>query len=301
MTFIKYGGVIMKKMSLGYILFIILIVTSIVFTGCSGRKASESAPAAEPSAAEVTATDNATAGAMPPSTQTSAQASNRKLIVKLFMEMRVDNIEKSVLDAEAMAATAGGYTRESYQNELSGQITIMIPAGQVDTFATSLRSLGKIINSNRKSEDVTDSYFDTQIRIKNLETEIETMRNLLQKPGWKVSEILEIEREIRRLTDELESLKGYITNLDRQITYSEVRISFEKSQITIDSTNQDGFGYKLKLALKSGVNLLVNILTAILSFIAFMLPISPFVVIAYFVFRKPVRRFYDKGQREPKQ
>jgi hypothetical protein len=300
MTFIKYGGVIMKKMSLGYILFIILIVTSIVFTGCSSKKASESA-LAEPSAAEVTATDNATAGAMPPSTQTSAQASNRKLIVKLFMEMRVDNIEKSVLDAEAMAATAGGYTRESYQNELSGQITIMIPAGQVDTFATSLRSLGKIINSNRKSEDVTDSYFDTQIRIKNLETEIETMRNLLQKPGWKVSEILEIEREIRRLTDELESLKGYITNLDRQVTYSEVRISFEKSQIAIDSTNQDGFGYKLKLALKSGINLLVNTLTAILSFIAFTLPISPFAVIAYFVLRKPVRRFYDKGKQEPKQ
>ncbi|NLK35533.1 MAG: DUF4349 domain-containing protein, partial [Gracilibacteraceae bacterium] len=41
---------------------------------------------------------------------------------------------------------------------------------------------------------MTDSYFDTQIRIKNLEAEIETMRNLLQKPGWKVSEILEIER-----------------------------------------------------------------------------------------------------------
>jgi hypothetical protein len=288
----------MKKRSLRFILFIMLIVTSIMVTSCSSKTASES-PTAEPSKADSTEVEKGTAGAMP--TSPSTQSSNRKLIVKLNMEMRVDNIEKSMLDAEAMAATVGGYTRESNQNELSGQLTIMIPAGHVDTFTASLRSLGKVINSNRKTEDVTDSYFDTQIRIKNLETEIETMRNLLQKPGWKVSEILEIEREIRRLTDELESLKGYITNLDRQISYSEVQISFEKSQIAIDSTNQDGLGYKLKLALKSGINLLVNIVTAILSIIAFILPISPFAIIAYFILGKPIHRFYKKGRQEPKQ
>jgi hypothetical protein len=288
----------MKKKSLGSILFIMFIITSILFTGCSSKTASESAPA-EPPRSENTSMDKAPAGTMP--TLTSTQDSNRKLILKLFMELRVENIEKSILDAEAMTAAAGGYIRESYQNELSGQLTIMIPAGHMDSYTTSLRSLGKVINSNRKTEDVTDSYFDTQIRIKNLEAEIEIMRSLLQKPGWKVSEILEIESEIRRLTDELETLKGYITNLDRQITYSEVQINFQKSQINITSNSQDGLGYKLKLALKSGVDVLINIATAILSFIAFILPISPFAIIAYFIFRKPIRRFYKKDHHEPKQ
>ena len=288
----------MKKRFLVSILFIILIFTSIIFTGCSSKAANEAAPAAEPSKADISAEEKGEVGAAP--TSTSTQVPNRKLIVKLLMEMRVDDIEKSILDAEAMAATVGGYTRESYQNELSGQLTLMIPAGYVDTFTTSLRSLGKIINSNRKTEDVTDSYFDTQIRIKNLEAEIETMRSLLKKPGWKVSEILEIEREIRRLTDELESLKGYITNLDRQISYSEVRISFGKSQIAIDSSNQDGLEYKLKLSLKSGINLLVSIATGILSLIAFILPISPFAIIGYFILRKPIRRFYKKDRQDLK-
>jgi len=287
----------MKKRSLGLILFIILIVISIMFSGCSSRTANESAPAESPKA-DYAAEEQGTAGTAPATT--SAQTPNRKLIVKLSMDMRVDDIEKSILDAEEMATTAGGYTRESYQNESSGQLTIMIPAGKVDSFVTSLRSLGKIINSNRKTEDVTDSYFDTQIRIKNLETEIETMRNLLQKPGWKVSEILEIEREIRRLTDELETLKGHITNLDRQITYSEIRISFEKSQISIDSASQDSLGYKLQLALKSGIDLLINIVISLLSFIAFILPISPFIAIAYFLLRKPLRNLKRKDKQEPK-
>jgi hypothetical protein len=290
----------MKKRSLVHILFIILIVISFAFTGCSSGKAASEAPQAAPSQApmEDSKMPDIVAPGAPP---TTAQTPNRKLIVKLFMAMRVDSIEKSILDAEAMAATAGGYTSDSSQNELSGQITMMIPAGQVDTFAASLRSLGKITSSNRRAEDVTNNYFDTQIRIKNLEAQIETMRNLLQKPGWKVSEILEIEREIRRLTDELESLKGYITNLDRQITYSEVHINFEKSQIAIDSTSEDSLGYKLKLALKSGANVLVNITTAILSFVAFMLPIAPFAVVGYFLLRKPIRRFYEKGKQEPKE
>ena len=291
-------GDIMKKRSLGLILFTILIIASIISAGCSGKAANESAPA-EPSRADYAAGEQKPAATMP--SPAPSQMPDRKLIVMLSLDMRVDNIEKSMLDAETMAAASGGYTRESFQNEFSGQLTVMIPAGKADTFVSSLRSLGKIINSNKKTEDVTDSYFDTQIRIKNLEAEIETMRNLLQKPGWKVSEILEIEREIRRLTDELESLKGYITNLDRQITYSEVRIRFEKSQISIDSASQDSLGYKLQLALKRGIDLLINIVISLLSLIAFILPISPFIAAAYFLFRKPLRRFKKKDKQEPGQ
>lgn len=287
----------MRKRSLGSIFLIILIVASIMLTGCSRRSASEAAPA-EPQQAKLTAEDNTSAGSMPESA--SAQTPDRKLIVKLKMQIRVDDIEKSILDAEAMATAAGGYTRESYRNESSGQLTIMVPAGNVDSFTESLKNLGKITNSSRRTEDVTDSYFDTQIRIKNLEVEIETLHNLLQKQGWKVSEILEIEREIRRLTDELESLKGYITNLDRQISYSEIQIRFEKSQIAVDAASQDGLGYELMLALRSGMKLLVNIITGILRFIAFILPVSPFVLIAYFLLRKPLRRFNKKGKDDLK-
>jgi hypothetical protein len=288
----------MKRRNLGLILLVILIVSSVMLNGCSSKTSNSPAPSSQP-IADFTAAEEVKTSAAP--TSASAPTLNRKLIVRLFMQMRVDNIEKSILDAEAMAATVGGYTRESNQNESSGQLTIMIPAGHTDTFTASLKSLGKVINSNRNTEDVTDSYFDTQIRIKNLDVEIETMRNLLQKPGWKVSEILDIEREIRRLTDEIESLKGFITNLDRQTTFSEVRVNFEKSQIAVDSTNQDGLGYKLKLSLKSGVDLLVNIATVILTVVTFILPIAPFAIIAYFIFRKPVRRFFNKGQQEPKQ
>jgi hypothetical protein len=111
----------MKKRSLGYILFIVLIAASIILTGCSRKTANEPAPAA-PSKADFTAAENEAASPVPASTST--QASTRKLIVKLSMEMRVDNIEKGILDAEAMAAAAGGYTRESYQNEFQANLRL---------------------------------------------------------------------------------------------------------------------------------------------------------------------------------
>lgn len=288
----------MKKRSFRYLLLISFIIISVMLTSCSSKNATEYSPAPQ-SNPDFTVAENEAAGVMP--TTTSTQTTNRKLIVKIFMEMRVDNIDKSILDVEAKSAAVGGYTREAHQNENSGRLIIMIPAEQLDTFTTSLKSLGKVINSTRNSEDVTDSYFDTQIRIKNLEAEIETMRNLLQKQGWKVSEILEIEREIRRLTDELESLKGYLTNLDRQITYSEVQIRFEKSQIALDNANQSDLGYKLKLALRNGLNLLESMITSILSLIAFILPITPFIAIAYFILRKPIRRITKKNQQDSKK
>lgn len=290
----------MKKRSLGVILLVILIIVSMLFTGCSSKRDSaQSAPAPQVKGEYKGAENNGAEGQMQDSA--AQQIPNRKLIVKLFMQMRVDDIEKSINDVGAMAVTSGGYIRESNQSEDYGQLTVMIPAGNVDSFAQNLKKLGKIINSNRNTEDVTDSYFDTQVRIKNLETEIETMRNLLQKQGWKVSEILEIEREIRRLTDELETLKGYITNLDRQVTYSEVRISFEQSQIAMDTSNRDSLGYKLQLALKSGVKLLVNIITGLLTVLTFLLPVVPIIVIAYFITLFARSRYKKRNHQTPEQ
>ena len=59
-------GDIMKKRSLGLILFTILIIASIMSAGCSGRAANESAPA-EPSPAEYAAGEQKSAGTMPAS------------------------------------------------------------------------------------------------------------------------------------------------------------------------------------------------------------------------------------------
>lgn len=294
----------MKKGCLLSIILAVLLILSIIFTGCSAKRDSaqpapaQSAPSQAPRGDYKGAENGAPA---PTQTSTTAQTPNRKLIVRLNMQMRVDDIEKSINSVGTMALASGGYIRTSNQNEDSGQLTVMIPAGNVDSFTNSIKNLGKIINSNRNTEDVTDSYFDTQVRIKNLETEIATMRNLLQKQGWKVSEILEIEREIRRLTDELESLKGYITNLDRQVTYSEVNINFEKSQIAIDTSDKDSLGYKLQLALKDGVNVLENLVTAILAMLAFLLPLLPVIIVIYIIVIVVRRRYIKKEKNEPKQ
>ncbi len=283
----------MKKRSLIYLFIAIITAVSIMFTGCSGKATNDSSPAMpQESIAEEGRGISGAAPAVP-----GAAAPDRKLIVRLYMELRVDNIEKGIGDAEKMAASVGGYTRESYQREASGQLTLMIPADRVAEFTEGLKGLGKVINSNRKTEDVTDSYFDTQVRIRNLEAELETLRGLLQKPGWKVSEILEIEREIRRLTDELETLKGYLTNLDRQISYSEVQISFSQNQAVIDNKSRDSLGYKLTLSLKDGTDFMIGAVTAILSLIVFLLPVSPIIAILYFVFRKPLSRFKRKSKK----
>jgi len=286
-----------KNRSLLFVLIAAIVTVSVIFTGCSSKAAHDNSSIAPQEG--IMTEESESPGAAP--AVPGASVPDRKLIVRLYMELRVDNIEKGIGDAEKMAASVGGYARESYQTEASGQLTLMIPAERVEEFTAGLKGLGKVINSNRKTEDVTDSYFDTQVRIKNLEAELETLRGLLQKPGWKVSEILEIEREIRRLTDELETLKGYLTNLDRRISYSEVRISFAQNQAVKDNESSDSLGYKLTLSLKEGTDFMIGTATAILSLAVFLLPVSPIIAILYFIFRKPLRRLKRKGKEAPKQ
>jgi hypothetical protein len=89
--------------------------------------------------------------------------------------------------------------------------------------------------------------------------------------------------------------------VDRQVTYSEIRISFEKSQIAIDNSDKDSLGYKLQLALKSGIDLLKSLVTGILATLAFLLPLLPIAVIVYLIIRYISRRFSKKGDKELKQ
>ena len=266
-------------------LILMAVLLAVVFGACSAKTARDNAAAAPQTV------ENQKAAATKP------EDANRKIIVNANAALRVESLSAGMDALDSLTKELGGYTRDSYLDEDSGRLSSMIPADNLDIFLGRLDKLGKVVNKSKTSQDVTDTYFDTQTRIKNLEAEIETMRKLLQKEGWKVSDLLEIEREIRRLTDELELLKGQMTNLDRSIKYSQVDINLILAGTSVQTGSSDDFGYRIKTSFKSGIGFLTAMLAALASFAAFMLPLLPIGLILYIIWRKLIKPYLEKKKR----
>ncbi len=266
----------------------------LIATMAACAKKAETPMATSPEMASDMATmENKAAGGAP------AQSS-RKLIFNANATIRVKDIQEAVVAAEKNALDIGGYVRNSFVNEYHGRVTLMIPAGDFDAFLGKLDAYGKVLHKEKGTQDVTELYFDTEIRIKNLEAELETLRGLLRREGWKVSELLEIEREIRRLTDELELLKGQLTGLDRRVEFSQLDIEFAAEQTRVELDDRDSFIYQIKVAFNYGIEALMRLITIAVSIVVFLVPLLPVAIVIYILVRfviKPIARRTKKNQQ----
>ncbi len=78
-----------------------------------------------------------------------------------------------------------------------------------------------------RGEDVTEEYLDLRIRLDNLEKARLRYLDLLNK-AQNVGETLAVEKELERITMEIERLKGRIGYLERVVRFSTIQVVFER-------------------------------------------------------------------------
>ena len=91
-----------------------------------------------------------------------------------------------------------------------------------------------MLHRDIQAQDVTDEFVDTEIRIKNARAMQVRLKVLLEKAN--VKEALEIEKEMRRVTEEIELLEGKLKLLKDKIAFSTITVAFEARGSTIQTT-----------------------------------------------------------------
>jgi len=156
-------------------------------------------------------------------------------------------------------------------NSLYRTITIRIPNANFDAF---LADVGKgVAYFDRKeisAKDVTAEFIDIKARLKAKKTLEERYLQLLTK-ATKVSEILEIEKELSTIREEIEAKEGQLKYLQNRVSLSTVTIEFYKKVANADNATVS-YGTKMWNATKSGWN-------GISSFFIGLLHIWPFILI----------------------
>lgn len=109
-------------------------------------------------------------------------------------------------------------------------ITIRVPA---ESFKEALDGVGKLgdeLHRDVSAQDVTDEFADLKLRLRNAEVVRERLEVLLERAS-KVEEALAVERELERVTRDIETIKGRLALLGELLRFSTITVNFEAVQV----------------------------------------------------------------------
>ncbi|HEY2711570.1 MAG TPA: DUF4349 domain-containing protein [Chthoniobacterales bacterium] len=166
----------------------------------------------------------------------SAATDQRKVVRSARVELEVASFNDSLQQIVDLAKANGGYvatsnSQKQANGKLQGEIVVKVLPDKLDAFLLSIRSLGELKNQSLGSEDVTKSYFDTEARLKNARVMEQRLLDMLKTKTGKVSDLLQVEKELARVREEIERMQGELKYWDAQVQLATVTVSLAEKNL----------------------------------------------------------------------
>jgi hypothetical protein len=164
---------------------------------------------------------------------------DRKLIKTGQMQLEVLDYDKVIDSITHQVNMLGGYIENSYAGSYSdyyrgeeqelkeGYIVIRIPHESFEDAFREVAGLGDVKSKNQKTDDITNVYRDTVNEVKNLEVREAALREIMNK-AENVTEIIEVERELSRVRNDINQLTGNLQAWDRLVSLSSITINIRQ-------------------------------------------------------------------------
>lgn len=143
------------------------------------------------------------------------------IVYTATLTMAVYQVQPNLTAVERIAKEKGGFLAIRGDN----RITVRVPRERFEDALAAIEKVGDVLHRDVTAEDVTDQYTDLEIRIKNARAMQTRLKQLLEKAA--VKEALDIEKELARVTEELELMEGKLKLLKDKIAYSTITVVFE--------------------------------------------------------------------------
>ena len=173
----------------------------------------------------------------PSSAETApAEVANRKLIRNATVELEVVSFDDAVQRITVFANEERGYvattnSQKQANGKLRGQVIVKVLPENLDRFLQKIRGLGDLKNQNLGTEDVTKAYFDTDARLKNARVMEQRLIEMLQTKTGKVADLLQVEKELGRVREDIEKMQGELKYWDSQVRFATVTISLAEKDM----------------------------------------------------------------------
>jgi hypothetical protein len=175
------------------------------------------------------------------------------LIYTARLTMAVFEVDKSLAGVETLAREMGGFLARRSDRE----IVIRVPTAKFFDVLKKLDGMGDMLHKDVQVEDVTEQYLDISLRLKNAREVRDRIAALLASAKT-VEDSLKVERELERLSAEIEHMEGRLKYLRDRAAYSTITISFQPMQVE-DLQRQKVFRLPFNWLSEMGLGRLLNL------------------------------------------
>jgi len=206
-----------------------------------------------------------------------------------------EGFERVYTVARAERATVVGTTRDVAEQGYSyGSVTVKVHPSKFDDVMRALREVGRLLEENSTTEDVTQEYTDLQARLDNAEATRARYLEILATRAGTVRDVLEVEREIERVTENVERLKGQMRYLDSRIGLSTITVHLEEPHAAVPTV------YNLGKAIKKALRVAARICIFLIQAVIVLLPFVAILVVLGLIIRLIVW-YLQRRKRKVKQ
>lgn len=156
-------------------------------------------------------------------TTSDSETIERKILFSTNLSLAVEIPDTANFLIEQIAKKYHGYV-----NEIGTYKTIIrVKSKHFEDAISEISALGKVQHKNMTGEDVTEEYLDYQIRLENAEKARQRYLELLKK-AENVEATLKVEKELERLNEIIDLLKGRMNRIEHLSEFSTITIHLKE-------------------------------------------------------------------------
>lgn len=294
------------------ILFVFLIIPLLFVFSCEKMEPSYLGGEIEDEAGmDIAIKTKETGELIPPPAPSSGESSTpeidlktRKIIKSAELELKVDDFLETFGAVQDIVESEGGFiadssTYKSEQDTMSGDVTIRIHPDRFVSLIDKIKELGELEYQRISGEDITQEYYDLEARLKSKEEMEKRLIELLAKQTRSVKDLLEVERELGRVREEIESMKGTLRYYDNLVGLSTVRLNmYEPEPLALSASRIFG---PIKEALRDSLVILSESLAAMIYFLMVVIPWAILGICLFYIIRAIVRKNRKKKEKIKKK
>jgi hypothetical protein len=163
---------------------------------------------------------------------------SRKLIRTAQVALEVSSYEEAANEIARLAESQGGYLADAQaargaRDHRRGTLVVRVPAERFAAAYAALKALGKVETETVSTQDVTKAYADLETRLRVKRDAEGRLREILRTRTARLSDVLEAERELTRLTEEIEQIEGERRYYDQQVALSTISAALHEPEAAI--------------------------------------------------------------------
>lgn len=182
---------------------------------------------------------------------------DQKIIRTGTMNLETTDFETAARALEALAGSLGGYLESSTVGSGGrgyrwADYTVRVPSAQFQSFLNQAGGLAHVTWQNTDLQNITETYYDTEGRLKTQQIKLERLQKLLAQ-AENMEDIITIESAISEAEWAIEDLSGTLRHYDALVDYATITVSLQEVYKYSDTEElPENFGDRIGNALSRG-------------------------------------------------